>query len=462
MNIKLLNKEQRFTYKVLMQGYNVFLTGGAGVGKTYVINCFVEQSRYIGKNVMLCAPTGIAALNIGGVTLHRQFRAPLGVILDYKYTRNEELIRTDILIIDEISMCRIDLFDFICKNIADANSVRKSLGFKNIQIIMVGDFFQLPPVMREYEQRVLSTYYGYDIGVGFAFNSIYWNMLELNTIVLTESIRQQDEYFVNNLNNIRIGNKAYIDNIYKNSCKQYIDNAITLCGKNKEAQEINTNNLHKIDEQSMNYKAIISGDVVETDTLAEINLELRTGARIMTLINNKDTYANGMFGTVQGLYDGSIIVQMDNGIIVEMERFHWDIKRYELEETQEHDFVIKEVNVGYIEQFPVKLAYAITIHKSQGQTYDKMNILPYCWDCGQLYVAISRCKKLENIHFKYEPDIKYLVISLNVIKFHNSLKILEIQDVDDNEILALKNKVETQKQSFGNELDNLLNMLNNI
>ena len=462
MNIKSLNREQKFTYKMLMQGYNIFLTGGAGVGKTYVINYFVEQSRYIGKNVMICAPTGIAALNIGGVTLHRQFRAPLGVILNYKYTRNEELIRTDILIIDEISMCRIDLFDFICKNIADANSIRRSLGLKNIQIVIVGDFFQLPPVIKEYEQRALSTYYGYDIGVGFAFNSVYWNMLELNTIVLTESIRQQDEYFINNLNNIRIGNKAYIDMIYNNSCKQHINNAITLCGKNREAQEINTKSLHMIDEQSMYYKAIISGDVVETDTLAELNLELRPGARVMTLVNSQDKYVNGMLGTIQGLYDDCIIVQMDNGKTIEIERFHWDIKRYEVEETPEHDFNIKEVNVGYIEQFPVKLAYAITIHKSQGQTYDKMNIIPYCWDCGQLYVAISRCKKLENIHFKYEPDIKYLVISLNVIKFYNSLKILQIQDIDDNEIIALENKVETQKQSFGNELDNLLNMINNI
>lgn len=457
----MLNKGQKFAYKLMLQGYNIYLTGGAGTGKTFVIRKFIDTLRRNNKNVMVCAPTGIAALNIGGVTIHRQFRAPLGVILDYRYSRSDELIRTDTLIVDEISMCRIDLFDFMCKNIADANYTRRSLGLKNIQIIFVGDFFQLSPVLRDYEKNVLDTYYKRDIGVGFAFNSVYWDMLELNTVVLTETMRQDNTDFISNLNNIRIGNKAYIDFIYNNSCKHKIDKAITLCGKNDEANKLNTSELHRINTESVYYNAITNGDINDTDTLAERVLELRPGARIMMLVNSEN-YNNGMLGTVEGLFDDSIIVSLDNGITTEIERFHWDITRYEVEETPEKDYIIKEINVGYIEQFPLKLAYAITIHKSQGQTYDKVNISPYCWDCGQLYVAISRCKDLNNIHFNYEPDIRYLVISLNVIKFTNSLNVIDTQDVQDNEILELEKSLRPQKQSFGEELDTLLNMLGNI
>lgn len=457
----MLNKGQKFAYKILLQGYNVFLTGGAGTGKTFVIKKFISTLQRCNKNVMLCAPTGIAALNIGGVTLHRQFKAPLGVILNYNSERSEELVRTDTLIIDEISMCRIDLFDFICRAIANANSVRRNLGLRNIQIVLVGDFFQLSPVLREYEKKALDAHYKKDIGVGFAFNSIYWNLLELNTIVLTETVRQDDSEFIHNLNNIRIGNKAYIDMIFNKSCKDYIESAITLCGKNREANEINERELHRIDSESMFYRALTSGEIMETDTLAEEMLELRVGARVMTLVNT-DSYTNGMLGTIVGLYDDSIILTLDNGITTEVQRFHWDITRYEVEETPEKEYIIKEINVGYVEQFPVKLAYAITIHKSQGQTYDKVNISPYCWDCGQLYVAISRCKSLNNIHFNYAPDMKYLIISLNVIKFTNSLDVLGIDEVTDEELNSLESELKPQKQSFGTELDMLLNKLTNI
>lgn len=452
-----LNAGQQFAYNVLMAGYNVFLTGGAGVGKTYVINKFVEDARNIGKNVMVCAPTGIAALNINGVTIHRQFRAPLGVITYQRssYSAPEELYNTDVVIVDEISMCRIDLFDFMLNKVADANEVRKTSGKYMIQVVVVGDFFQLPPVIREYDKRALDDYYKFDIGAGFAFYSRFWNMLNFKNIMLTEIVRQTDKEFISNLNNIRVGNKAYIDMIFNQSCKQEINGAITLCGTNREATEKNIQELNRIDRESTVYYANVVGDVTKEDTLAEVELELREGARVMTLLN-QDGYNNGLLGTVVGLYDDSIVVQMDNGITVDIRKARWDIFRYELEALSGNTYKLVETNVGYIEQFPLKLAYAITIHKSQGQTYDAVNLNPYCWDCGQLYVAISRVRSLSNLHFNYAPDMSYMVVSLNVIKFYNSLN---FEDINSQVTERYKTPA---KQSFGDDMDSLLNKLNNL
>jgi ATP-dependent exoDNAse (exonuclease V) alpha subunit len=456
-----LNYKQNLAYNIIMSGYNTFLTGGGGVGKTFVLRKVINDIESKNKNVMVVAPTGIAALNLNGATIHNQFEAPLGVLTYNKnvYEPSDELVYTDVVIIDEISMCRLDLFDFISNKIMDANSRRKRLGFKPIQLVVSGDFFQLPPVIRQTEKYALDSFYKKDVEAGFAFNSKMWSLFDFKTIILTEVIRQNEKEFIESLNKLRTGEKAYINYIYNNSCKQEIESAITICGTNDEASKKNEYELSKINEKEIEYIASTQGEVEESDTIAEMNLRLKEGARVMTLVNDH-SYNNGSFGTVVGLYDDTIVIQMDNGVTEYVREFTWDVYRYELEKNDTDRVKLVKKIVGHVTQFPVKLAYAITIHKSQGQTYDAANISPYSWDCGQLYVALSRVRSLDKLHFNYEPDMRYLVTSLNVIKFYNSLVIGTEED-----IIQCNNEVNTQekeKDDLDNDFDKLLAGFANI
>jgi ATP-dependent exoDNAse (exonuclease V) alpha subunit len=453
-----LNSGQQLAYNIAMSGYNTFITGGAGVGKTYVTDEIIRAFQNKGKNVMVTAPTGIAALNINGVTSHRAFDMPLGALcFDKKsYEPSDEIIYSDVVVIDEISMCRMDNFDFICNKIADANIRRKRLGFNNIQLIVVGDFFQLIPVMTGQEKFALDSHYGHDVGAGFAFYSKFWSMMNFKTIMLTETVRQSDNKFITNLNRVRAGEKAYIDFIYKNSAPEPIRNAITICGKNDEVAAINEQELKRLDSEYIEYKADIQGDVEQSDVNADFVLRLKEGAKVMMLTNH-DNYKNGSFGTVEALYDDSIVVQLNNGATEIVNRYEWQVYRYKLEEDEVGIMKLKKELAGTINQFPVKLAYAITIHKSQGQTYEAANISPYSWDCGQLYVAVSRVKSLDKLHFNYEPDTKYIVVSLNVIKFYNSLDIATEDDIKEAEEIEGKPKTELE-----NDFSKLLSAFSSI
>ena len=162
----------------------------------------------------------------------------------------------------------------------------------------------------------------------------------------------------------------------------------------------------------------------------------------MTLINN-DVMKNGALGTVEELLRDKIIVKLDTGERVELERFTWEVYNYRIDRDEQNEQFITKYISGTFTQFPVKLAYAITIHKSQGQTYDSANISPYCWECGQLYVAISRVRSIENVHFNYAPDSSYVCTSLNVIKFYNELNFNATIDVQNTEEKALDSDAET-------------------
>lgn len=414
---------QKYAYDVANMGYNISLNGDAGTGKSCIINKYIEDQEKAGKNVMKLAPTGIAASNINGVTIHKEFKVPVGPLTNNHEAYDnidDNLIETDIVVIDEISMCRVDLFDFVANKILRANNIRKSRGYKTIQFIVVGDFFQLPPVITENDKKVLDKFYGYDIGVGFAFQSKFWKMFDFKYIILTEIVRQDNTQFLKHLNEIRIGNKSAIDFFYKNSCKTEIPGAITICGRNSEVSEINNRELNKLNGEIVEYRAILDGDVNYNDTIAEFNLKLKLGARVMMLTNN-EYYNNGSFGVVTELDRDYIKVRLDSGIEVKVERYEWEIYRYTLDEEDNNKKRLKRETVGTFTQFPLKLAYAITVHKSQGQTYEYANLSPYCWDCGQLYTALSRVKSLDKLYIKYDIDQSYAVVSLSVIKFHNEM-----------------------------------------
>lgn len=449
-----LNYLQQYAYNVLMSGYNTFLTGDAGTGKTYVIKKFIDDARLKGRNVMVCAPTGIAALHVNGVTLHHQFRAKIGpnITRGIQPEALNKLIHTDILIIEEISMARIDLFDFVVNYIFAANSKRKIAGRPNIQLVLVGDFLQLPPVLTKQDKAILDEYYKRDIKAGFAFESEFWNLFNFKYIILTEVVRQDNKEFVTRLNKIRVGDKSDIQYIMDESSPIPLDNAISLYGQNNSAVEKNIEKLNELPTELYTFKAEIYGAAKITDTNAEETLALKVGARVMSLENKEDNeskdgtllYGNGSLGTVVAINPGYITVEFDSGSIENIERHTWDIYQYSIDEKTKRDKFPKliETQIGAVVQFPLKLAYAVTIHKSQGQTYNAVNISPYAWDCGQLYVALSRVVNIKNLYLKYSIDPQYLVISLNVIDFYNRICKEANKDVDTTvDLLEIKDEV---------------------
>lgn len=445
----MLNNGQLYAYNILKAGYSVFLTGDAGTGKTYVLYKFIADAKSEGYNVMVAAPTGIAASNLDGITAHRAFCLPLGVLtrdMEGYDAVPETLLETDIVVIDEISMCRIDAFDCIMSKILTANKHRMARGLNRIQLVLSGDFFQLPPVITPTEKSILDKYYGRDIEAGFAFNSVYWNMFDFKYIILTEIMRQGNAEFIDNLNMIRVGQKAYLNYFLDNCSKTEMVGAITLCGTNIEVNRINTIELSKIAGDDVVYKSRVEGDAHEVDCTANTFLTLKPGARIMTLVNNVGVFNNGTLGYVTTLDDDIIGLRLDDGTTCEIARYTWDIFDYELTE----DNKIKKKIVGQITQFPIKLAYAVTIHKSQGQTYEALNLNPYCWDCGQLYVALSRVKDVHNMYLKTELDMRYLVVSLNVISFYNEIVKTANKPVDTSVNLIAKKEV---KYSNNDELN---------
>lgn len=450
---------QNYALQLLNTGENVFISGGAGTGKTFIIKDYIRQSQDKGMNVMICAPTGVAALNLDGATIHHQFNIgnqPVIRCNKIKFISNDELVNTDILIIDEISMCRVDLFDFISNHILIANSVRKAKGKRIIQFIVVGDFFQLPPVIKGTEKYMLDSYYGFDIGLGFPFYSTFWEMFKFKTVILTEVIRQSETEFITNLNKLRVGDKSVIDYFYEKSNSLEISDAISLFGKNSDVDEKNTKELETLPGESKIYHADITGKASIDDILAPEHLELKLNCRVMALAN-RDSHVNGSLGTVVGLYDNSVIVAWDNGYTEEIEPYTWSIKRYDLDTDSDNIKYLHLENIGEITQIPLKLAYAITIHKSQGQTYDKVNISPYTWDCGQLYVALSRAKSIENLHLNYRIEPNYSKTSLNVIRFYNSIIDETNQDID---ISNNKEKYTIERKSkYINDMNNITNKL---
>ena len=419
----MLNYGQQFAVDAMKTGRNIFLTGDGGTGKTYTINEYIRDAESKGKNVLMTAPTGIAALNIDGVTLHRGFCVPIGVLVDNPSQKNltKEVLNADIIFIEEISMCRIDLFDYVAKIIMMANNTRKYVYHKpEIQLIVSGDFLQLPPVITERDTEALDGFYGRHIRHGFAFESEYWKEFNFFNINLSQPMRQADTAFINTLRGLRIGDYRYLRNVRQMASRKYMDNAITLCGTNRVAKEKNDYELDMLTTPLNEYVADIDGDVKASDKVTEDVLELKVGARIMTLVNDSaDRYKSGSFGTVEKLETNRVTVKMDNGCVVPLERYTWEIKKYTYDKTTNK---VKKDVVGRFTQFPLKLAWAITIHKSQGQTYDEVNLNPYCWDCGQLYVALSRVKDISKLYLMQPLLDKYLVTSKEVIDFYRNLR----------------------------------------
>ena len=397
--LKGLSEDQRSAFDFLLSGSNVFLTGSAGTGKSFLIDRFIQYSRSKGKNILVTAYTGIAAQNIGGATLNRTFSLDFAPKTYMPSTEDipPVLRSTDILIIDEISVVRIDMFDYITALIHLSETTFK----KKIQLILVGDFYQLPPVISSKDLALLESYYSNKIGKGFAFRSANWAAFGIRTIKLKQVIRQTDADFAKALDYIRTGDIRGNSWIKAHSASDPIPNAFSLVSKKDETVSINQKFLSSLDPASEHiYYMQKCGDVNDDDIRADETLILRKGAVVMVLENDhsgRDMYVNGSYGTVTELFENSVNVKLNSGI-VNFARYTWDSYEYEESNDPEQNAPCARI-VGQHSQIPLKLAWAISIHKSQGQTYDKLNVdLSGTWEDGHVYTALSRIRDIRNLY----------------------------------------------------------------
>ena len=387
---------------------NLFLTGKAGTGKTTFLK---ELRRLSPKRMVVLAPTGIAAINAGGQTIHSFFQLPLSPYIPgtafsggdnnrkFKFSNvKRKIIRTiDLLVIDEISMVRSDLLDAIDDAMRRYRKSAKPFG--GVQLLMIGDLHQLAPVTTEQEEPLLRQYY--DTPYFFSSNAL--KAAGYLTVELKKVYRQQDDHFLNLLNQVR-SNRATAETLAELN-RRYIpgfqpdkaDGYIRLTTHNYPAQQINEQELAKLDSIAHSYDANVEGDFPEMSYPTDFRLTLKEGAQVMFVKNDANhRYYNGMIGEVVGLDNEHVTVRSrDTGetIAVGMER--WDNSKYTL---NEESMEIEEKVEGSFIQYPLRLAWAITIHKSQGLTFEHAIIdASRSFTHGQTYVALSRCKSLEGM-----------------------------------------------------------------
>lgn len=413
---------------------SVFLTGKAGTGKTTFLNDFVKRTR---KKHIVVAPTGIAAINAGGVTIHSMFGLPLRTFLPtteridtslanniadlmphFKYRKDKlKLLReVEIIIIDEVSMLRADVLDMMDFSLRFIR--RNNQRFGGVQMLFIGDLYQLPPVVRD--EHILKMYYNSP----FFFDSLAIKEIPLITIELTKVYRQSDEIFLEVLNAIRDGDIANIDfdllnERYDPDFDMGKESYVYLCSHNKMADEINQKKLAEIKSDAKIYEAKLFGEFKENQFPNDQFLELKVGAQIMFIRNDispDKKYFNGKLGEISALDENEIKVILDGSEReITVKREVWEQKKYFLDNEKN----IKEEVLGSFEQFPIKLAWAVTIHKSQGLTFDKVIIdAGKSFTSGQVYVALSRCRTLEGIVLKSRITPEVIFKDNRILQFH--------------------------------------------
>ena len=386
-------------------GHSIFLTGKAGTGKTTFLHTVVERSR---KRSIVVAPTGVAAINAGGVTIHSFFQLPLspyipGVRSQQRFNFSNEKRRLiaslDLVIIDEISMVRADLLDAI------DNVLRRyrdsQLPFGGVQLLMIGDLQQLTPVVTPDEEGLLSSYYD----TPYFFSSKALKDIDYVTIQLEKVYRQQDDTFITLLNHIRTGQCTANDLALLNSRYQPAfrpsaqEDYIRLTTHNRKADLYNESNLRSLPTPSFRYQAEIENTFPEYAYPTSVELELKVGAQVMFVRNDptgNQLYYNGRIGRVSYADKDKIRVRCTGDTSdIEVEPVTWENMRYTLnDETHELESAVE----GTFCQYPLRLAWAITIHKSQGLTFDHAIIeADQSFAPGQVYVALSRCRTLEGM-----------------------------------------------------------------
>ena len=426
-----LTEGQQRAFDSVRAGNNVYISGLGGTGKSYVLQKIIDWARESGLNVVVSASTGIAALNVGGCTVHRALGIRPEATLDAEpriwLYDDSPILACDLMIVDEISMCGLDLFDYLSAALERAASLRANNGLKPCQLVVVGDFSQLPPVFSKEERKILNERYGYDIRGGYPFMGNAWDSWDFENVNLTEAIRQRDADFVAALNACRVGDTSGLRWIETHAATEPAKNAIILCGRNDEVAHENEKHLNGLRTAPRTYVATVTGLVENGDRPTEERLTLKPGARVMALTNDSNaTYMNGSLGTVISCKEDAVTVRFDDTRTVEVGPHEWNITRPVVRSGR-----VKMETIGTFTQIPLKLAYAITIHKSQGQTFDAVNVHPSCWDAGQLYTALSRVTDIGGLYLAYKIPDASLVTSKEVIDFQEGRPI-EHEPLDTN------------------------------
>ena len=423
----------------------VYLTGKAGTGKTTFLKS-LKSNTY--KNTVILAPTGVAAINAGGQTIHSFFHLPFGpfVINDkrlrtskelgdldnttiystFKYRDDKKIIieQLELLIIDEISMVRCDTLDVIDK-ILRVFRKKPFLPFGGVQVILIGDTFQLPPVRKFDEWEILKNYYESP----FFFSSKVYNESEPIYIELKKIYRQKEQDFIDLLNNIRVNqiNEIDLNNLNKKYNPTFssngIDNHIILSTTNAQVNQTNATKLDELKSETTIFEGEVTGtfpkDSKGTFVLpTEQNLHLKIGAQVMILKNDSGgikRYFNGKIGKISSLEDNKIFVKFPDEDPIQIEKTSWNNIQYIWNKEKRK---IEETTIGTFTQYPLRLAWAITVHKSQGLTFDRVYAdLGAAFEDGQVYVALSRCTSMSGLVLKSQIPRNRIRTNNKVIEF---------------------------------------------
>ena len=395
---------------------NLFLTGRAGTGKTTLLRRFLQS---VGDTAIVLAPTGVAAVNVGGQTLHSFFKLPPRLIepADIRRLRSTRLMKAvKTIIIDEISMVRADMLDAIDRSLKLNRASKRPFG--GARMILSGDLHQLPPVVRGEEAEILRERYG---GAYF-FNAPAFKEAEFALLALKHIFRQEDPKFQALLGAMRQGRLTDMDAHTLEACvsdRSAIDASethIVLTPNNANANRINIARLNELTSEDRTFEADIQGQFDEKTFPTEAELELKVGARVMMLRNDPEgRWVNGTIGTVEGFDSEAVMVSIEGDVHV-IEQAAWEKYRYELDaETKK----VKREVVGTFKQVPLRLAYAVTIHKAQGLTLENVYIDfdRGMFAHGQAYVAFSRARSLEGLEISRMPRPRDMVMDRSAFAF---------------------------------------------
>lgn len=412
---------------------SLFLTGKAGTGKSTFLHYIAQTTK---KKYVILAPTGIAAINVGGVTLHSFFKLPFHPLLpnDRRYSTQQlrntlkynsekiKLIRElELIIIDEISMVRADIIDFIDK-ILRVYSHNMRIPFGGKQLLLVGDVYQLEPVLKEEDWQLLQPYYPSK----FFFDAHVFRSFQLVCIELQKVYRQRDDKFISILDHIRTSTITNTDLSLLNQQvgqHQPMDAhqlSITLSTRRDTVDYINSLHLSKLPGDATILHGSIEGEYPENNLPTPIELEVKTGAQILFIKNDREKrWVNGTLGTIIGIgdeEDRKIYVRTEQGEDVDVEQEVWNNVRYTYNQKEQK---VEEEILGSFQQFPLRLAWAITIHKSQGLTFNqvKIDLSGGVFAGGQTYVALSRCRSLKGIALQEPVKREDIYVNQEIVRF---------------------------------------------
>ena len=408
------------------QGEHLFITGRAGTGKSTLLSLLKRTTK---KNAVVLAPTGLAALNVGGQTIHSFFKLAPKMVPPEELTKRKNhrfYKKLKLLIIDEISMVRADLID--CMDIFLRNNIEDPRPFGGVQIVFFGDLFQLPPVVSsQFERQFLKQKYGSPY---FFSASVFQDELPLRMIELHTVYRQSERRFIRLLDSIRTRQFDYDDLEELNQryeAESFMDiPAITLCATNAKVNSINNEELKKIASPTFEYTAKVSGHFGTNVFPTDQHLWLKEKAQIMFVKNDQEgRFVNGSLGQIMELSHDKIVVKVFSNHdekLIDLDREEWGIRKYEIDPENPNAF--KSSISGTFTQYPIKLAWAITIHKSQGKTFDNIivDLGRGAFDFGQTYVALSRCRTFEGIKLSHKIRPKDIMVDPIISEYYENKK----------------------------------------